>query len=170
MSIVTARALMPVVALLALAGCDAASPSDNPAPATVTTPPAASTGVPPRSAVATPPTGFAGLELGKSGGIAGVAESVTIEADGTWQRLDGGKAVASGKLTDAQLTELRTLAANPRLAVETARQATFERCADGFTYELTVLRPIRYMDCGPGDEPQAARAVVAFVEGATTAR
>jgi hypothetical protein len=167
-----------MAALTPLAGCDDAgggSAAAYSAPA-VSTPVREATSAPPvrettsgPTATAAPAGGFTGLEMAKSGGIAGVSESVKVDADGSWQRLDDRTVVGSGKLTSAQLTRRQQLAADPALAAEAGREVATPRCADGFHYTLSVgFQLIRYEQCGPTDSPRLTTEIIDLVTEATS--
>ncbi|GIE94237.1 hypothetical protein [Paractinoplanes rishiriensis] len=184
------RRLVPVAALLAVAACSAGggdTTPPGPAPTTsVAAPPSSAgpTAAPPRSPVATPPptrattrpgtpestsTAFTGLELAKTGGFAGVNQSVTVKPDGSWQRLDGKKVTVSGKLNAGQLGELKGLLTAPQLAREADRKVPPNRCADAFAYVLRVnSEVIRYTQCDAADRPEQTLKVITFVERATS--
>jgi hypothetical protein len=101
----------------------------------------------------------------RTGGFAGVHDQVTVAADGTWTATDRAGSSRSGRLSDDQREKLRGLAADPRLAQESAQTRPATRCADAFEYALTVnTTRVHFVDC-PTDEdlPRAAIAVVALV-------
>src|SRR4051812_19218888 len=119
-----ARPVVAALLLLALAGCrDSATPSasgasstpvaspESPAPvstpasgppatATTGTTPGAGT---PSTTAPRPTPSPEGVEMVKSGGIAGISVTIKVNPDGTWWRsADGGKTATKGKLTPAQ--------------------------------------------------------------------
>ena len=177
--------------LLALAGCrDSATPSASGAsslpaasPAgrpTVTTPasgppPTATAGTTPGAGTPTAPTPKTipspeGVEMVKSGGIAGISVTTKVNPDGTWWRSeDGGRTGAKGKLTDAQMAQLQKLIADPRLTAE-AKTATGGpgRCADAFVYFLHVrFLAIRYEACGRTGSHEVTQAIASLLQNAT---
>ncbi|WP_141714917.1 protealysin inhibitor emfourin [Micromonospora rhizosphaerae] len=118
---------------------------------------------------ATPAAQVARLVLEKSGGIAGVRDTVTVEPDGRWTVVDRSGASRTGQLSAADLERLRQLAADPRLAAETGSTTKPTSCADSFTYLLTVDGTTTgYVDC-PTDasRPAATAAVVELLTRAT---
>ncbi|WP_446217218.1 protealysin inhibitor emfourin [Micromonospora sp. IBHARD004] len=151
------RAAATLAALLvALAGCATTDP-------TVATPGAPASGT--ASA-----TLAARVVLTKSGGIAGLRDTVTVEPDGRWTVADKTGATRSGQLSSADLDRLRQLTADSRLAGETAATTAPSNCADAFTYQLTVgERTTGYVDC-PTDpaRPAATAAVAELLTRATT--
>ncbi|MEU2699170.1 MULTISPECIES: hypothetical protein [Micromonospora] len=107
--------------------------------------------------------------LVKSGGIAGLSDTVRVEPDGHWTRTDRGGASREGQLAAEKLTRLRQLAADPRLAAEAAVTVLPTMCADAFTYRLTIgPNQVGYVDCPPETTPPAVTAqVVDLLNGAT---
>ncbi|AXH89536.1 MULTISPECIES: hypothetical protein [Micromonospora] len=107
--------------------------------------------------------------LVKSGGIAGLSDTVRVEPDGHWTRTDRGGASREGQLAAEKLTRLRQLAADPRLAAEAAVTVPPTMCADAFTYRLTIgPNQVGYVDCPPETTPPAVTAqVVDLLNGAT---
>ncbi|GAB3075093.1 hypothetical protein GCM10027186_33820 [Micromonospora schwarzwaldensis] len=109
---------------------------------------------------ATPPPGVE-VVLVRSGGIAGLSDTVTVRPDGHWTKTDRAGAARDGRLTDADLDRLRQLTADPRLAAEAAVTVPATMCADAFTYRLTVgPTTSSYVDCPPQATPPAATAEV----------
>lgn len=99
--------------------------------------------------------------LVKSGGIAGVKDTVTVRPDGHWTKTDRTGAPQEGRLAETDLARLRQLATDPRLATEATETKGPDNCADGFTYRLTVgPAESGYVDCGPAARPPAVTAEV----------
>lgn len=154
------------VALLLLAVCGCARPSGPDAGSGSAVPSGPASAGPSRTGAA--PTNVPALEgpitLVRTGGLAGVRQSVVVQPDGSWRRTErvGG---TSGRMTGAQLAQLRQLAGDPRLAAEAGRTATPTRCADAFGAALTVYRrTVRYVDCpADADQPAAAARIVALL-------
>src|SRR5690242_4494047 len=188
------KADMRVVAallLLALAGCHdsgapsaagassapAASPASRPPVTTPASgpPPAATGGPTPGPGTSTAPTPKTipspeGVEMAKSGGIAGISVTIKVNPDGTWWRSeDGGKTATRGKLTDARMAGLQRLIADPRLAAEAKTAAGGPgRCADAFVYFLNVRHlAIRYEACGRTGNHEVTLAIVSLLQTAT---
>jgi hypothetical protein len=153
---VCAGAVLAVVAALGLTGC-AGSPSGSVPGST----PAATTR--PRATVLPP------ITVRRSGGLAGVTDVVTVDPQGAWVATDKTGHRRTGRLTVDQMAAVSARAADPRLAAEADRSAGPTRCADAFTYDVTVatLR-VTYTDC-PSDSglPEATIALVAQVRSAT---
>ncbi|WP_141684524.1 protealysin inhibitor emfourin [Micromonospora sediminicola] len=99
--------------------------------------------------------------LVKSGGIAGLTDTITVHADGTWTTTDRAGAEREGRLAEADLDRLRQLAADPRLTAEAAVTVPATMCADAFSYRLTIgPTTSSYVDCPPQATPPAATAEV----------
>jgi len=177
-----ARSLVAALLLLALAGCrdtaapPAAGPAAGPsagAPTTSEPPVTTPASAPPAPTTATTPRPTAspeGVEMVKSGGIAGISVTIKVNPDGTWWRSeDGGRTGAKGKLTDAQMAQLQKLIADPRLTAE-AKAATDGpgRCADAFVYFVHVrFLAIRYEACGRTGSHEVTLAIVSLLQNAT---
>ncbi|MEU9516157.1 hypothetical protein [Micromonospora sp. NPDC048169] len=116
-----------------------------------------------------PPPLAAEVVLEKSGGIAGVTDTVRVEPHGQWTRTDRAGASREGRLSDTELARLRQLTADPRLAAEAAVTVPPPMCADAFTYRLTIgPNQVGYVDCPPKATPPAVTAqVVDLLNGAT---
>ena len=187
----TGRTAVAALLLLALAGCDdsatpsasgtgslpAASPAGLPPVTTAASgpPPAATTGTTLGAGTPTAPTPRTnpspeGVEMVKSGGIAGISVTIKVNPDGTWWRSeDGGRTATRGKLTDAQMAQLQKLIADPRLAAE-AKGATGGPglCADAFVYFLHVrFLAIRYEACGRTGNHEVTMAIASLLQTAT---
>jgi hypothetical protein len=108
----------------------------------------------------------------RTGGIAGVQDTVKVEPDGHWSR--GGKrgSPGTGQLTDDQRTQLRALANSPKLRDEATRKAsTAYVCSDGFNYTVTVgTVKVSYADCGGKTSPETASQIVNLVMSASGVR
>jgi hypothetical protein len=105
----------------------------------------------------------------RSGGIAGVNDTIILEPAGQWTRIDRAGERHSGQLTDAQRARLTALATDPGLIGESAPPAASTRCRDAFHYALTVgsIR-VSYVDCpADGALPVTAMSLVDLVTEAT---
>jgi hypothetical protein len=133
----------------------------RPAPSAATGAPSAAPGSPPRVAVR------------RTGGFAGVEESLVVRPDGVWvwgagaAGADQRGAPRSGRLAAAQRAELARLAASPALAREARQKPGPPQCADGFTYALTVgSMNVSWVDCDPVTPPTAV-AITNLLAAAT---
>ncbi|MFE9635862.1 hypothetical protein [Streptomyces sp. NPDC006463] len=141
-----------VLGAVVLAGCGASgsgSGDDAPPTPTGTSTAAAPAPTGPTSPSAAPaPSGAASPTAGKppsadqtllrvtrSGGFAGQTHTLVVKEDGSWTRLDGGaKPEGTGKLSEAELAELRTALREANFA-ELPRIATGgPTIYDGFSY------------------------------------
>lgn len=109
------------------------------------------------------------MVLVRSGGIAGLAETLTVEPDGRWTLVDRTEARRSGQIGEADLDRLRQLAGDPRLAVESGRTTGPTVCRDALTYRLSVgATEIDYIDCpADGDQPEVAMSLVELLTRVT---
>ena len=127
----------------------------------------ASTPTPPRGPGEVPEPGGA-VTMQRTGGLAGIMQSIEISTDGTWLYTDH-KAGASkrGRLSDAERQRLdRTLAA-PTLASEANGPGTGV-CNDGLRYAITAGRVrLRFEWCGSVGNRPALVAVIKAIEDAT---
>jgi hypothetical protein len=103
------------------------------------------------------------ITVQRTGGFAGRKDTVTVAASGEWSVTDRTGAQKAGALTRGQLTTIRALATDPRLAAEAAQTRPPTRCRDAFAYQLTVGGThVEYVDC-PVD-PQQPTASIALVK------
>ena len=128
----------------------------------VNEPPAASSAAPATSAPAGPMT----ITFTRSGGIAGVHQTVVIDASGNWTYTDQRKGQSEkGTLTPAQLAQLAQLATDPRVAEEVRGGGT-SVCNDAFQYALTIGNQMyRFEDCG--QSRPAVQAILSVIAEAT---
>lgn len=137
------RIPIAIVGLLLLTGCSA-DPSADPSP----------------SGSAEGKT----VSVHKTGGIAGVDETLTVDAKGAWTQTTR-TGTTSGQLTDIQVKALQELASDPRLQTEARRSTPATNCADAFNYTVRIDSvEIQYVDCpGDADLPLATMALVAYL-------
>ncbi|MEV4759063.1 hypothetical protein AB0J86_28755 [Micromonospora sp. NPDC049559] len=141
------------------------APTPTPSAAATTATPTRSPSSPPKKTEKPPATGGVRVTVARGGGVAGVSQTLTVEADGRWSYQDrkAGKS-QSGTLGTSQRAQLQGLLTSPALAKERGVQGG---CSDGFTYALTTSSTlIFWRACGHG-EPKTASAVVRLLEGAT---
>jgi hypothetical protein len=109
------------------------------------------------------------ITVTRTGGFAGVMQSVAISPDGSWVYTDqrSGK-VERGQLTAAQRQELAGLVGDPALGGEARRSSAPGACNDAFVYTVAVGEfTFRYEQCGsPSNRPLTDR-VLALVAAAT---
>jgi hypothetical protein len=160
-----------IVILGVLSGCGNGTPAGSGATASGATPlpppaPTSASSVPTTTAAPAPaPSATAStVQITRTGTIAGINQYIVIGADGAWTLTDrrrGG--TRQGRLTAAQLTQLRRLLSDPALAAEAATKAPPGVCNDGLASVLTTgSLVVRDDGCGVGNRP-ATRAVLGFV-------
>lgn len=109
------------------------------------------------------------IAVQRTGGFAGRKDTVTVDPAGSWSATDRSGARKAGSFTPGQLTAIRTLAADPRLAAEAGVTRPPTRCRDAYGYQLTVGGThIEYVDCpADPDQPAASIALVKAIVGST---
>ncbi|MET9438947.1 hypothetical protein [Streptomyces sp. NPDC006551] len=155
-------AAVALVAAWTVAGC-----AQDPAPAGA-----------PGSAAPTPPSAAPGLsipptptgddhrpgpkevlvEVNVSGGLAGVANQLIVRYDGSYTTRSGTGPPRTGRMTPAEVAELRTALEAPAYAAVPARP-TGEPVADGFQYVVSYRH--RVIVAGDGGRPAALERVFA---------
>ncbi|MEV4481124.1 hypothetical protein [Micromonospora coxensis] len=139
-------------------GATGSATPDATAPGTPT-PGGTATGDPTPGGTATGPTDSR-IVLTRSGGIAGRSDTVTVEPDGRWTATDRGGATRSGRLSPADLDRLRALTRTATTGATGGTPAI--RCADAFSYRLTVpTGSVAWNDCPTGAQPPPAAAATA---------
>ncbi len=110
----------------------------------------------------TPKSELPPITIQRTGGFAGVKDTVVIDPHGGWTSANRGGTSAGGRLAADQITAIKTLAADPRLTEEAERTPAPTRCSDAFNYELTVgTTHVSYVDCpADPDQPTASMALV----------
>ncbi|MFJ3581027.1 hypothetical protein ACIPPS_02155 [Streptomyces sp. NPDC090127] len=166
----TASAVAVLVPLLAVAGCG----DRDGAPAPVAThgesstrPPTAPTGIVPAPPV---PTGTDGtvkndhepgprevlVEVVVNGGLAGVRNQLIVHYDGGYTSRSGTESPRGGRMTGAEVAELRAALEDPAYAKVPARPSG-PPVADGFQYVFT--HRYRVVVAGDGARPPALQRV-----------
>ena len=121
----------------------------------------------PAATAGTSPAANLTITIRKSGGIAGVNETLVVDAQGRWTRTTK-TGTSTGQLTQAQLAQAAKLATDPRLIAEAQTKQSTAGCADAFVYAVTIQSvTITYSDCGSGSPPPATTELVRFLEQAT---
>jgi hypothetical protein len=145
-------------------GSTGASSTSSPSPSA--SPSATGAGGTPR-----PGASVEGVQLVKTGGIAGVNETIEVKPDGVWHHIDGKRdTTRSGKLTAAQMAELQRLLTDPKLLAEGGKVGT-GHCSDAFEYLLIVkYRLIHYTACGQGTKPEITLKIIELLQSATKAQ
>ena len=184
MTTVKPGSALALLLLFALVGCGPARPvppaAGTPTDAVPSSPEATTVpGTPTGQPAPTPPTTTASADprpaptnvrvsVTRSGGFAGRQDTVTVEPDGRWSRVARGTAPRTGRLTDAQLSRLRALLADRKLAGE-AGSRTNSRCRDAYAYTVSAGPvTVTYPDCpSDGGIPPVSGAIASLVFDAT---
>jgi hypothetical protein len=170
------RRAAPALALLALAGCAAgggqqggasATPSTVPGPASTTPAPG-----PVGSETPTPPpvgSAMGRVVVTRTGGIAGVSQSLRVEPNGSWIYVDRRPvAQKTGRLTESELRQLAGLVTNAAFAREAGMPPPAGTCNDGFIYVVMAGEfTARYDDCATGSDRPTTAAVIDLLVDAT---
>jgi hypothetical protein len=149
------------------AGCTtSAPPGGSPSPARTASPAGTASPAPSVGATTAAPQR---LTVRRTGGIAGVNQTLTVEVDGSWVYTDARRpAREAGRLTPAQRDRLQQLLASPALADEILSPRSADPgCADGFRYTLSFGRTsVDRSDCGDLEGPTLTE-IVTLLAGAT---
>jgi len=159
---VLAVLLTPLAGCAQAGGTSATPTSGAPTEGPTSAPTSAPTTESP-TAAGTEPAGRPGVDvvLTRSGGFAGLDDTVTVTPDGRWTKVDRAGATRTGQLDAGDLDRLRQLTADRRLLAEATATAPVSTCADAFTYQLTVgAVTTSYVDCSSDRTPPAATAAV----------
>lgn len=153
------RWLMAICALFAVAACGSPTATGSSPSQSATASPGETT--PGRIAAPT-------VKITRTGGIAGVNQSIEIIFDGSWTYTDAKTATTeTGTLTAAQRAQLLQLVSDPAFLAEMAAAPNPVACADGFTYTVQVGQQSSSMvDCGAGGKDKTA-AVLALLADVT---
>jgi hypothetical protein len=173
--------LVLVAATLALpaAACTRDGPGPSATPSATVPPTAPATSAPATTGPGTPsPAGTASpgartpapptrpptvVTLRRSGGLAGVAQTVIVLLPGggwAFQDVRRSGDQRLGRLTADQRRQLQSLLASDELAKEARVERKPVKCNDGFVYRLdTGAQKVGWSDCGDGEEPDTASAI-----------
>jgi hypothetical protein len=145
--------VLVVTGLLAACATPTKTPGGAPAPDSTAAPSAT-------ASAAT--TGLPGVSLTRSGGFAGVNQTIVIGADGSWTYTDTrASTTTSGQFTPAQVVQLAQLALDPRVAQEVLISSDTV-CSDTFHYTLAVgAQSATFEDCG--QSRPAVQAMLTFI-------
>jgi hypothetical protein len=94
------------------------------------------------------------LTIQRTGGIAGVNESITVRSDGGWSYTAArGKPAAQGTLTADVLDQVTQTVSNPAFAAD-VRGGKAGQCADAFSYAVSIgPETSTFEECGGPDRP-----------------
>jgi hypothetical protein len=110
--------------------------------------------------------GTSGVTISRTGGIAGVQQTIVIAADGSWTYTDGRDgSTQQGKLTTAQREDIDRLAGDPAIVAESRAKASTARCSDGFIYTIGLGEiSTRYEQCGATKRPATDQLLAAVLQ------
>jgi hypothetical protein len=151
------RAVLLIATVLAASLVACTDKGERPAATTPPAPPAATTPPAPPAPVVT---------LRRSGGLAGVAQTVQVQPDGSWTYVDVRQSAVkrTGELTADQRKQLRALAASDELAKEGRVERKPVKCNDGFVYQLDAgAVEVGWSECGDGDTPDTAATIAGLL-------
>jgi hypothetical protein len=110
------------------------------------------------------------VSMSRTGGIAGVNQSIEIAADGTWVYTNKrNNQSETGTLTAAQRAELQRLVSDPAFSADLGQRAVpkGKPCSDGFQYTIgTTGEKVSFEQCGDGNAT-VVQAAIALVADAT---
>jgi hypothetical protein len=105
------------------------------------------------------------ITIVRTGGIAGVNQTIAIATDGSWvystaQRGGATGQNQTGQLTPVQLTGLRAAVADPGFAGQLKLTDKSQACADAFEYTVSVGdEKSTFIDCNQSSRPLVSQAL-----------
>lgn len=108
------------------------------------------------------------VAVARTGGFAGVMDTITVDTDGSWTHPTG--VTTSGRLDGWLFVKLQQLTKDQRLRAEAQVTAPPTTCRDAFDYVVTAGdATVRYTDC-PGDtfQPAVAKQIADLLEDAVS--
>lgn len=107
------------------------------------------------------------VTMTRTGGIAGVSQSIEVAVDGSWTYKDLRQNTSErGTMTEAQQAQLAKTISDPGFADQVAKKAP-DNCADAFRYTISLGgETMSFEDCGDDERP-AVKAAIAVVTEAT---
>jgi hypothetical protein len=125
-----------ILLVMAVAGCGSGSSADGkPTVVTSTTVGASGSASIPAPSPAPVPTGTL-VEFGRQGGLAGLDDQVTVQADGSYQIVRKGGTPTPGRLSPDEVTRLRAVLDSAHFGEIPAVNPGASTVADGFTYRI----------------------------------
>ena len=162
-----------LITVAALAGCTASGTPSPSSPPPSSSSSADGTSAPPPTGSTTtsrPPVVGAKLPqvvMTKTGGLTGIMQRLLISTDGTWIFLDTKTgANQPGKFTDAQVSTIAGMLADPALLAESKMPSNPVACADAIVYTVQTLEvQFRYDQCtAAGKRPATERLINAILD------
>lgn len=125
-----------ILLVMAVAGCGSGSPADGkPTVVTSTAVGASGSASIPAPSPAPVPTGTL-VEFGRQGGLAGLDDQVTVQADGAYQIVRKGGTPTPGRLSPDEVSRLRAVLDSAHFGEIPAVNPGSSAVADGFTYRV----------------------------------
>lgn len=114
----------------------------------------------------TPDVTTGALTVTRTGGIAGVRQTLAVTADGSWVYTDGKTgATDRGMFTADQRTAVVQMLSNPALLAQLSQRPTNAVCNDGFVYTVSLgTEQFSFTDCGGNGLP---KQLIAALSAAT---
>jgi hypothetical protein len=106
----------------------------------------------------------------RSGGFAGLQQTLTITGDGSWTFVDkrANLPTTTGRLSQGQLEQLTTWVGDPAFAAEARLPGATGTCYDGITYTITVDEfAAKYERCGNAAARPLTDKILALLVDAT---
>ncbi|MFE1380600.1 hypothetical protein ACFW6S_16820 [Streptomyces sp. NPDC058740] len=148
-----------LAAVVAVTGCNQAPAT--PSGPTATAPPAPTTTAPPTGSAEPAPQEVL-VEVVVNGGLAGVDNKLVVQYDGAYTTRSGTKPPRSGRMTRAEVAELRAALEDPAYA-KVPDRPTGAPIADGFQYYVTYAHHL--VVAGDGERPPALDRVFKALPG-----
>ena len=109
------------------------------------------------------------VTVARTGGIAGVSQTLRVEPDGSWIYVDRRPvAQKTGRLAEPDFRQLVSLVTGPAFAREARMAPPVGTCSDGFIYTVTIGElTARYDDCATESERPTTASVIDLLVDAT---
>ncbi len=106
------------------------------------------------------------VTIARTGGIAGVAQTVEVATDGSWVYTDQRQNRSErGTMTEAQKKQLDSLVSDPAFVAQLAKGPGPDNCADAFRYTITFGgETMSFEECGGDDRPKVKAAIDVVTE------
>ncbi|MFF6776018.1 hypothetical protein ACFY8W_21000 [Streptomyces sp. NPDC012637] len=152
-----------LAAVVAVAGCGR-SPAAPPDDSGLSVPPAPSAPATPTAGTDRPAPREVLVEVVVNGGFAGVRNKLVVRHDGSYELRKGTGEPASGRMTKAQVAELRAALEDPAYA-RVPDRPTGAPAPDGFEYYVTYAYRLVVTRDGEDRPPALERVFKALPEG-----
>jgi hypothetical protein len=155
--------LISLLAALAAAGCAAGTGTTDPSASQSAPPASPSTGpsvVPSPPSPSTPDPGQVLVSYLRQGGIAGFRDELVVRPDGSYTVTGRNRSAVNGKLTPAELAELRRALQDANFAGLPTDSPL--QIADGFTHVIRYGG--RQVSAGDGNVPKTLAPVISLLD------